>query len=77
MGSTTEWVKRALTELGSGATDQAVKRYIREKDPSVPEGQISLALRKLRRKVNPVTKDQGSTNQARQKAPQADLFSEE
>lgn len=51
MGSATEWVRRALVELGSEAPDQAVKSYIRERDPNVPEGQVALALRKLRGQV--------------------------
>ncbi len=51
MGSATEWVRRALAELGPEAPDQAVKSYIRERDPSVPEGHVALALRKLREPV--------------------------
>ena len=53
MAGATEWVRRALAELGSDASDQAVKAYIQEKDPSVPENYISLALRKLRGRVRP------------------------
>jgi hypothetical protein len=77
MGSTTDWVRRALAELGSHAPDQAVKNYIREKDPSVPEGHVSLALRKLREKVILTERNQTRGNQARQKDSQRDLFSEE
>jgi hypothetical protein len=53
MGSTTEWVRRALGELGTDAPDQEIKAYIRGKAPSVPEGQVSLALRRLRGQVVP------------------------
>ena len=55
MGGATAWVRRALGELGADATDGAVKAYIRKKESTVPESQIGLALRKLRRRVVPVT----------------------
>ena len=61
MGNTTEWVRRALAELGPDAPDQEVKAYIREKRSGVPEGQVSLALRKLRGKVVPARKKQSRT----------------
>lgn len=51
MGSATEWVRRALAELGPKAPDQVVKSYIRERDPSVPEGHVALALRRLRGQI--------------------------
>lgn len=47
------WVRRALAELGPEAPDQEVRVYIREKDPTVPLGHVSLALRKLRGQVRP------------------------
>lgn len=53
MAGTTAWVRQALQELGANAPDVAVKAYIREKAPSVPENQIGLALRKLRGRVIP------------------------
>jgi hypothetical protein len=74
MGSTTKWVRRALAELGSDASDQEVKNYIREEDPSIPEGQLSLALRKLRGKVIPATKNQERVSQPLQGTAQGDLF---
>jgi hypothetical protein len=74
MGSTTKWVRRALAELGSNASDQEVKNYIREEDPSIPEGHVSLALRKLRGKVIPATKNQESASQPLQGTAQGDLF---
>jgi hypothetical protein len=58
MGSATEWVRRALAELGSDAPDQEIKAFIREKAPGVPSGHVSLALRKLRGKVVPARKKQ-------------------
>jgi len=48
MPRVTEWVRRALTELGQDASLKAVTSYIQERDPSVPRSYISLALRKLR-----------------------------
>ena len=48
MPGVTEWVRRALTELGQDATLEAVTSYIQERDPRVPRSYISLALRKLR-----------------------------
>jgi hypothetical protein len=53
MAGTTAWVRQALQELGPNAPDAAVKAYIREKAPSVPQSQIGLALRRLRGKVEP------------------------
>jgi hypothetical protein len=52
-GGTTSWVRQALQELGRDASEVAVKTYIREKEPTVPESQIGLALRKLRGNVVP------------------------
>jgi hypothetical protein len=49
----TAWVRRALAELGPETPDQEVRAYIREKDPTVPLGQVSLALRKVRGHVRP------------------------
>ena len=74
MGSTTKWVRRALTELGSDASDLQVKNYIREKDPSVPESHVSLALRKLRGKALATIKNQESPSQPLQGNAQRDLF---
>ena len=51
MGGATAWVRQALGELGADAPDVEVKAYIREKAPTVPESQIGLALRKIRRGV--------------------------
>ena len=48
MGGVTDWVRRALGELGLDAPDKDVKAYIAREAPDVPQGQISLALRKLR-----------------------------
>jgi|GEM_PF-5383420 len=61
MAGATDWVRRALAELGPDAPDTEVKAYIRGKDPSVPESYISLALRKLRGKVVPAVRKQPRT----------------
>ena len=61
MAGTTDWVRRALAELGPDAPDTEVKAYIRGKDPAVPEGHISLALRRLRGSVIPAGKKQSRT----------------
>jgi len=74
MGNTTAWVKQALQELGSDASDQAVKNYIYEKDSSVPEGHVSLALRKLRRKIISRTRKQASANHHLPSDAQGELF---
>jgi hypothetical protein len=76
MGSATEWVRRALAELGPDAPDQEVKAYIRGKDSSVPEGHVSLALRKLRGKMIPTGRKQSRTKQPCAKPSQGDLFPE-
>jgi hypothetical protein len=54
----TEWVRRALAELGTEASDAEVKAYIRGNAPTVPESQVSLALRKVRGKVVPAKSKQ-------------------
>jgi hypothetical protein len=56
MAGVTDWVRRALAELGPDAPDAEVKAYIRENAPDVPETQVSLALRKLRGEVVPSRK---------------------
>ncbi len=53
MPGVTAWVRRALAELGPEAPDQEVRKYISERDQTVPLGHVSLALRKLRGKVRP------------------------
>lgn len=67
MGGATAWVRQALRELGGDASDVAVKAYVREKEPTVPEGHIGLALRRLRGNVVPAkvktTKQAGLKNQ--------------
>jgi hypothetical protein len=50
MAGATDWVRRALAELGPEAPDADVKAYIREKASDVPESYVSLVLGKLRRK---------------------------
>jgi hypothetical protein len=52
MGNTTGWVRRALADLGPNASDKDVEAYIRDKAPEVPQGQISLALCKIREKLS-------------------------
>jgi hypothetical protein len=61
MAGATDWVRRALAELGPDAPDAEIRAYIREKDPTVPGNYISLALRKLRGKVIPVEGNQPRT----------------
>jgi hypothetical protein len=75
MGSATEWVRKALAELGPDASDQEVKAFIRGQDSSVPEGHVALALRKPRGKVIPPGK-QSRTNQTRAKPSQGELYSD-
>jgi hypothetical protein len=48
MASVTDWVRRALAALGQGAPDAEVKAYIRKNAPTVPQSQVSLALRRIR-----------------------------
>ncbi len=48
MGDVTAWVRKALADLGQGASDKDVKAYIAREAPTVPQGHISLALRRLR-----------------------------
>lgn len=56
MGNTTEWVRMALAELGQDAPDADIKSFIRQKEPTVPQNQIGLALRKIRGQVIPKQK---------------------
>lgn len=58
MGGATDWVRRALAELGPDASDAEVKRFIREKDASVPSGHVGLALRKIRGNLVPLVRNQ-------------------
>lgn len=53
MGGATAWVRQALRELGADASDVAIKMYVRQREPTVPESHIGLALRKLRGNVVP------------------------
>lgn len=48
MGRTTTWVRSALEVLGRDATNKEIKAYVQEHAPEVPQGQIGLALRRLR-----------------------------
>lgn len=50
MAGVTDWVQRALAELGPDATVKALTEYVLEKDPSVPQRYISLAMRNLKRR---------------------------
>ena len=50
MAGVTDWVRRALAELGSDASVKAVTEYVLGKDASVPKGYISLAMRNLNRR---------------------------
>ena len=74
MGSTTEWVRRALDELGWDATDQEVKAYLREK--GVPPGHIGLALKKLRARGIPSGRQPSRTQQPPASLSQGELFPE-
>jgi len=51
MAGVTDWVRRALAELGPDATTKEVTDYILGKDPTVPKGYISLAMRNLKKAV--------------------------
>ena len=76
MGAT-DSVRKALSTLGANASDQQVKAYIRENDPTVPQAQISLALRKLREKAIPREKSAPGTEPAHADPCQGTLFPEE
>ena len=67
MAGATNWVRRALAELGQDAPDQEVKAYIQSKDTTVPENYISLALRKLRGRVIPARRMKSPTKQMQAK----------
>lgn len=47
---TTDWVRKALAELGPDASLKQVADYIVARDTTVPRSYISLALRKLKKK---------------------------
>ena len=57
MAGITSLVRRALNELGPEAPDVEVQAYVRAKEPSVPDSQVGLALRKIRGAVVPANKD--------------------
>ena len=71
---TTAWVRAALAELGWDAPDQEIKKYIQKNATTVPQGHISLALRKLRRGVNPITGRQSQLKKPEAKPAQGTLF---
>ena len=51
MAGATDWVRRALAEMGPDATVKEVTDFIVAKDQTVPRGDIPLALRKLRKRA--------------------------
>ena len=65
MAGVTVYVREALQELGDGASVSAVKEWIREKYPTAPQSQISLAMRKVRlpqkdKQLKQASRDSGS-----------------
>jgi hypothetical protein len=56
----TDWVRRALAELGPDASVKQIGDYILARDSSVPRRYISLAVRKLKKKAGPSTVQRGS-----------------
>jgi hypothetical protein len=46
----TDWVRKALAELGPDASLKQVGDYILSRDATVPQSHISLALRNLKKK---------------------------
>jgi hypothetical protein len=60
MPGVTEWVRRALAELGPEAPDQAVKAYIGERDSTVPLGQCLASLTQATREGASLPKKTGS-----------------
>jgi len=50
MPGVTDWVRRALAELGTNATIREVTDFILSQDPTVPKSYISLAMRNLKRR---------------------------
>jgi hypothetical protein len=63
MSGVTESVRKALDVLGINATDQQVKLYLRENDPTIPQSQISLVLRNLRTKAASLGNEERSRTQ--------------
>ena len=49
MAGVTYWVRQALMELGLDASRKEIVEYVLQKDPTAPESQIPLAIRKLKR----------------------------
>jgi hypothetical protein len=76
MGSVTGLVRQALAELGPDAPDQKIKAFVCGQDSSVPESHVSLALRKLRRKVIPTERKPSRAKRASAKPSQGELFPE-
>ena len=50
MPGVTDWVRRALAELGPSATAKEISDFILRQDPTVPKSYISLALRNLKKR---------------------------
>jgi len=47
----TDWVRRALAELGADASVKQISDYILVRDTTVPRNQIPLAVRKLKQRT--------------------------
>lgn len=56
MRGVTEWVRKALAQLGEDAPDADIKAYIRARASQLPQRQVGLALRKLRGRTISATK---------------------
>jgi hypothetical protein len=46
----TDWVRRALADLGPDASVKQIGDYIVARDPSVPRSYVSLAVRNVKKK---------------------------
>ena len=72
MGNVTDRVRQALAALGRDAPDRDIKTWIRARDRTVPEGKISLAIRKHRGKMLRETERLRRKNESHPEPPAGD-----
>lgn len=60
----TDWVRKALAELGPDASLKQVGDYILERDATVPRSHISLALRNLKKRGTSFEREKPSRRSA-------------
>ncbi len=66
MTGVTDWVRRALNELGPNATIREVSDFILRQAPTVPKSYISLAMRNLKKRELPGGKKGGKDEKGTQ-----------